>query len=165
MKSLTFSCLLCALNLYFAAKLLRKAKFARGCQLEPQKVAQKLPSIIGKGLFDAEQLSVRVKLTVEIVRKQQQYKSLLDINGEELSGPFTELEDNWIGEEKGMEKRPPIFQIQIEFILTADQECDLGKLLFSYCQRAASRRREAARRQPNRAVRDCSRGRKNLESM
>ena len=28
------------------------------------------------------------------------------------------------------------------------------------CQRAASRRREAARRQPNRAVRDCSRGRK-----
>ena len=33
------------------------------------------------------------------------------------------------------------------------------------CQRAASRRREAARRQPNRDVRDCSRGKKNLESM
>jgi len=102
----------------------------------------------------------------EIVRKQRQYKSLLDINGEELSGPFTELEDNWIGEEKGIEKWPTIFPIQIaEFILTADQECDLGKRLLSYCQKAASRRREAPRRQPNRAVRDCSRGRKNLESM
>ena len=33
------------------------------------------------------------------------------------------------------------------------------------CQRAASRGREAARRQPNRAVCDCSRGRKNLESI
>ena len=32
-------------------------------------------------------------------------------------------------------------------------------------QRAASRRRKAARRHLNRAVRDCSRGRKNLESM
>ena len=28
MKSLTCSCLICALNLYFAQKLLRKAKFA-----------------------------------------------------------------------------------------------------------------------------------------
>ena len=34
-----------------------------------------------------------------------------------------------------------------------------------HCQQAASRRREAARRQPNRAMRDSSRGRKNLESM
>ena len=34
-----------------------------------------------------------------------------------------------------------------------------------YCQRAASRRREAARWQPNRAVRGCSRGTKHLESM
>ena len=34
-----------------------------------------------------------------------------------------------------------------------------------YCQRAASRRREAARWQPNRAVRGCSRGRKHLEWM
>ena len=32
MKSLTFSCLTCALNLYFALTLLRKAKFSRGCQ-------------------------------------------------------------------------------------------------------------------------------------
>ena len=31
MKYLTFSCLICALNLYFAQKLLRKAKFVRGC--------------------------------------------------------------------------------------------------------------------------------------
>ena len=78
-----------------------------------------MPSTIGKGLFGAEQLSVPVNLTVEeeIVRKQRQYKSLLDINGEQWSGPFTELENNWIGEEKGMEKWPPIFQIQIaEFI-------------------------------------------------
>ena len=55
MKSLTFSCLICALNLYFAQKLLRKAKFARGCQnckklLQTPKVAQKLPSTIGTGL-------------------------------------------------------------------------------------------------------------------
>ena len=38
-------------------------------------------------------------------------------------------------------------------------------MLENYCQRAALRRREAARRQPNRAVRDCSSGRKNLEFM
>ena len=30
MISLTFSCLISAVNLYFAQKLLRKAKFARG---------------------------------------------------------------------------------------------------------------------------------------
>ena len=34
MKPLTFSCLICALNLYFAQKLLRRAKFARGCSEE-----------------------------------------------------------------------------------------------------------------------------------
>ena len=54
-KSLTFSFLICAPNLYFAQKLLRKAKFARGCQnckklLQTPKVAQKLPSTIGTGL-------------------------------------------------------------------------------------------------------------------
>ena len=98
-----------------------------------------------KGLIGGEQLSVPVKRTVEeeIVRKQRQYKSLLDINGEELSGPFTELEDNWIGKEKELKKWPPIFQIQIaEFILKADQESDFGKRLFSCCQRAALRRRK-----------------------
>ena len=71
-----------------------------------------------------------VKLTAEeeIVQKQRQCKSLIGINGGELSDPFTELEGNWIGEEGGMEKWPPIFQIQIaECILTADQGCDLGK--------------------------------------
>ena len=31
MKSLTFLRFICALNLYFAQKLLRKAKFVRGC--------------------------------------------------------------------------------------------------------------------------------------
>ena len=56
MKSLTFLCLICALNLYFAQKLLRKAKFVRGCYNRKKlhqtpKVAQKLPSRIGKGLF------------------------------------------------------------------------------------------------------------------
>ena len=94
-----------------------------------------MPSTIGKGLFGTEQLSVPVKLTAEeeIVQKQRQCKSLLDINGGELSDPFTELEGNWIGEEEGMEKWPPIFQIQIaEFILTADQGCDLGKRLLSF---------------------------------
>ena len=66
-------------------------------------------------------------------KKKKKKKSLLDINGGELSDPFTELEGNWIGEEEGMEKWPPIFQIQItEFILTADQGCDLGKRLLSF---------------------------------
>ena len=55
MKSLTCSCFMCALNLYFVQKLLRKAKFARGCYnrqklLQTPKVAQKLLSTIGKGL-------------------------------------------------------------------------------------------------------------------
>ena len=58
MKSLTCSCLICALNLYFAPKVLRKAKFARGCHdcqnrkklLQTLKVAQKLTTTIGKGL-------------------------------------------------------------------------------------------------------------------
>ena len=54
MKSLTFSCLICTLNLYFAQKLHRKAKFARGCWnrtklLQTPKVAQKLPRTIRKG--------------------------------------------------------------------------------------------------------------------
>ena len=31
--------------------------------------------------------------------EKNQYKSLLNINGEQLPDPFTELEDNWIGEE------------------------------------------------------------------
>ena len=46
MKSLTFSCLICALNLYSAQKLFRKTK---NCSrlLEPQKVPQKLASTIG----------------------------------------------------------------------------------------------------------------------
>ena len=58
MKSLTCLCLICALNLYFAPKVLRKAKFARGCHdcwnrkklLQTLKVAQKLTTTIGKGL-------------------------------------------------------------------------------------------------------------------
>ena len=55
MKSLTFSCLICALNLYFAQKLLRKTKnFGRLLQnrktlLQMPKVAQKLRSTIGTG--------------------------------------------------------------------------------------------------------------------
>ena len=64
--------------------------------------------------------------------KKKQYQSLLNVNGEQLPDPFTELEDNWIGEEKGVEKWPPILQIQIaEFILTAEQGSDLGKRLLS----------------------------------
>ena len=46
MKSLTFSCLICALNLYFAQKLLRKIKKCSRLQ-EPQKVAQKLANTVG----------------------------------------------------------------------------------------------------------------------
>ena len=39
MKSLTFLCLICALNLYFAQKLLRKAQFVQGCFKNRKKVA------------------------------------------------------------------------------------------------------------------------------
>ena len=62
--------------------------------------------------FAAEQLFVPVKLTVEekIIQKKKQYQSLLNVNGEQLPDPFTELKDGWIGEEKGVEKWPPIFQ-------------------------------------------------------
>ena len=84
--------------------------------------------------FGAEQLSVPVKLTAEeeIIQKKKQYQSLLNVNGEQLPDPFTELKDNWISEETGVEKWPPILQMQIaEFILTAEQGCDLGKRLLS----------------------------------
>ena len=80
--------------------------------------------------FGAEQLSVPVKLTAEeeIIQKKKQYQSLLNVNGEQLPDPFTELKDNWISEETGVEKWPPILQMQIaEFILTAEQGSDLGK--------------------------------------
>ena len=39
MKSLTFSCLICALNLYFAQKFLRTANYIFSRLIEPQKVA------------------------------------------------------------------------------------------------------------------------------
>ena len=84
--------------------------------------------------FGAEQLSVPVKLTAEeeIIQKKKQYQSLLNVNGEQLPDPFTELKDNWISEETGVEKWPPILQMQIaEFILTAEQGSDLGKRLRS----------------------------------
>ena len=55
-KSLTFSYLICALNLYFAQKLLRRAKLARGSLnreklLQTPNVAQKLSSKIGTSLI------------------------------------------------------------------------------------------------------------------
>ena len=55
MKLLTFSCLICSLNLCFAQKLFRKAKVSRGCEnrktfLKTPNVAQTLPSTIGRGL-------------------------------------------------------------------------------------------------------------------
>lgn len=84
--------------------------------------------------LSVKQLSVTVKLIAEeeIIQKKNQYQSLLNTNGERLPDPFTELEDNWISEEKGVEKGPPILQIQIaEFILTAEQGSDLGKCLLS----------------------------------
>ena len=84
--------------------------------------------------FGAEQLSVPVKLTAEeeIIQKKKQYQSLLNVNGEQLPDPFTELKDNWFSEENGVEKWPPILQMQIaEFILTAEQGSDLGKRLLS----------------------------------
>ena len=47
--------------------------------------------------FGAEHLSVpAVKLTSEEekIQKKKQYQSLLNVNGEQLPDPFTELEDN-----------------------------------------------------------------------
>ena len=75
-----------------------------------------------------------VKLTAEeeIIQRKKKYQSLLNVNGEQLPDPFTELKDNWISEEKRVEKWPPILQMQIvEFILTAEQGSDLGKRLLS----------------------------------
>ena len=64
--------------------------------------------------------------------EKNQYQSLLHANGEQLPDLFTELKDNWISEEKGVEKWPLILQMQIaEFILTAEQVSDLGKRLLS----------------------------------
>ena len=56
--------------------------------------------------FGAEQLSVPLKLTYneETEQKKEQYRSPLNVNGKQLPDPFTDLEDGWIGEEKGLEK-------------------------------------------------------------
>ena len=56
MKSLAFLCLICAPNLYFAQKLLRRTKkcwVTRTAKkfLQEPKVVQKLPSTIGTGLL------------------------------------------------------------------------------------------------------------------
>ena len=55
MKSFIFSCLISALNLYFAQKFRKKVKIARGCKnrkklLQTPKVVQKLSSTIKTGL-------------------------------------------------------------------------------------------------------------------
>lgn len=86
-------------------------EFLRHCGLKTTGTKDELTALA----FDAEQLSVPVKLTAEeeIIQKKKQYQSLLNVNGEQLPDLFTELEDNWIGEEKGVEKWPPILQIQI----------------------------------------------------
>ena len=62
MKSLTFSCLICAINLYFAQILLRKAKtYSR--LLESQQLLrtdQKLPGTIGAGLIEAKSINYSI---------------------------------------------------------------------------------------------------------
>lgn len=62
--------------------------------------------------FGAEQLSVPVKLTSEEekIQKKKQYQSLLNVNGRQLPDPFTELEENWIGEEKGVKNGHPSYR-------------------------------------------------------
>ena len=62
------------------------------------------------------QLSVPVKVTAGEEIEKKQYQSLLNVNGEQLPDPFTdqyiyELKENWIGEEKGVEKWPPILDL------------------------------------------------------
>lgn len=85
--------------------------------------------------FGAEQCSVPLKLTgkEEMIAKADQYKSLLNVNGEQLPDPFVDIkESEWLDEQTGMKKWPPIFQLQIaEFILTIEQGKDLGKRLLS----------------------------------
>ena len=66
-KSLTSSRLICALNLYFAQKLLREAKIAQDCQnrkrlFQTPKVAQKLPHTIGTGLITAHACGMRCEV-------------------------------------------------------------------------------------------------------
>ena len=46
-----------------------------------------------------------------VIQKKKKYQSRLNVNGEQLPDPFTELKDNWIGEEKGVEKWPPLLQL------------------------------------------------------
>lgn len=85
--------------------------------------------------FGAEQFSVPLKLTAkqEGMAKAKQYKVLLHCRGRQLPDPFVELDDSsWVPESQGMEKWPPIFQLQIaEFLLSAENGTTLGKRLLS----------------------------------
>ena len=69
-KSLTSSRLICALNLYFAQKLLREAKIAQDCQnrkklFQTPNVAQKLPHTIGTGPITAHACGMRCEREIK----------------------------------------------------------------------------------------------------
>ena len=81
-------------------KVLELKEFLRNCGLKTTGTTDELTVLV----FGAEQLSVPVKQTAEgeIMQKKRNTKV------------FLTLPDNWIGEDKGVEKSPPILQIQIE---------------------------------------------------
>jgi hypothetical protein len=64
--------------------------------------------------------------------KKQEYNNLLKIGETQLPDPSL-MENGWDGEDKGMCKWPPIFQVLIaEFLLTGEQvKTDLSKRLIS----------------------------------
>ena len=82
--------------------------------------------------YGAEQCSAPIKVTAkqEELDKAEQYKSLLYCRGQQLPDPFTIDETYWEGEENGMTKWPPIYQLQIaEFLLSGEDGTTLGKRL------------------------------------
>ena len=84
--------------------------------------------------YGAEQCSAPLKATAkqEELDKAEQYRSLLHCRGQQLPDPFDIDEKYWDGEELGITKWPPIYQLQIaEFILSGKDGTTLGKRLLS----------------------------------
>lgn len=80
--------------------------------------------------YGAEQCSAPLKATAkqEELDMTEQYRSLLHC----LPDPFDIDEKYWDGEERGITKWPPIYQLQIaEFILSGKDGMTLGKRLLS----------------------------------
>ena len=95
MQFLTFSCLICALNLNFAQKFLRKASLlkvagtAKSCS-KRQNFAQKLLSTIGKGPMFASSPPRTISENIQ-KRPSEGFKSLQKLQLEMKSSKFSEI--------------------------------------------------------------------------